>query len=186
MVPRTGLSWRNQSGAFSGSLKLTEQGEVLYWKYSDPVLAERNLELMVAASLEALARPGGVQISETEAAAWEAAMEEMSQSAFVFYRERIAENSEVVTYFEEATPVQELEHARIGSRPARRSEAIGLADLRAIPWVFGWMQSRHVLPGWFGVGHALERFVGTDDEKLRLLQTMTAAIPILLRFDREC
>lgn len=160
-------------GAFSGSLKLTEQGEVLYWKYSDPVLAERNLELMVAASLEALARPGGVQISETQAAAWEAAMEEMSQSAFVFYRERIAENPEVVTYFEEATPVQELEHARIGSRPARRSEAVGLADLRAIPWVFGWMQSRHVLPGWFGVGHALERFVGTDNQRLRLLQTMT-------------
>jgi phosphoenolpyruvate carboxylase len=162
------------TGAFSGSLKLTEQGEVLYWKYSDPILAERNLELMVAASLEALARPGSAQISEHEAAEWEAAMEEMSQSAFVFYRERIVENPEVVTYFEEATPVQELEHARIGSRPARRSEAIGLADLRAIPWVFGWMQSRHVLPGWFGVGHALEQFVGTDTERLRLLQTMTA------------
>ena len=161
-------------GSFSGSLKLTEQGEVLYWKYSDPVLAERNLELMVAASLEALARPGGLQFSETEADAWEAALEEMSQSAFVFYRERIAENSEVVTYFEEATPVHELEHARLGSRPARRSEAIGLGDLRAIPWVFGWMQSRHVLPGWFGVGHALERFVGTDNERLRLLQTMTS------------
>lgn len=159
-------------GAFNGSLKLTEQGEVLYWKYSDPVLAERNLELMVAASLEALARPGATQVSETEAAAWEAALEEMSQSAFVFYRERIADNPEVVTYFEEATPVEELEHARIGSRPARRTEAIGLADLRAIPWVFGWMQSRHVLPGWFGVGHALERFVGTDSARLRLLQTM--------------
>jgi phosphoenolpyruvate carboxylase len=165
------------AGAFSGSLKLTEQGEVLYWKYSDPVLAERNLELMVAASLEALARPGGVQISETEAVAWEAAMDEMSQSAFVFYRERIADNSEVLTYFEEATPVQELEHARIGSRPARRSQAIGLADLRAIPWVFGWMQSRHVLPGWFGVGHALEQFIGTDDEKLQLLRAMTERFP---------
>jgi phosphoenolpyruvate carboxylase len=164
-------------GAFNGSLKLTEQGEVLYWKYSDPVLAERNLELMVAASLEALARPGGVKISEAETAAWEAAMGEMSESAFVFYRERIAENSEVVTYLEEATPVQELEHARIGSRPARRSTAIGLADLRAIPWVFGWMQSRHVLPGWFGVGHALETFVGADDEKLHLLQAMTERFP---------
>ncbi len=161
------------SGAFSGSLKLTEQGEVLYWKYSDPVLAERNLELMVAASLEALARPGGVQISEAEAAAWEAALEEMSQSAFVFYREQIAENPEVVTYFEEATPVQELEHARIGSRPARRCEVSGLVDLRAIPWVFGWMQSRHVLPAWFGVGYALERFAGTNNQRLQLLQAMT-------------
>jgi phosphoenolpyruvate carboxylase len=160
-------------GAFSGSYKLTEQGEVLYWKYSDPVLAERNLELMVAASLEALARPGSVHPDQLEAAGWEAVMEEMSQSAFVFYRKRIAENSEVLTYFEEATPVQELEHARIGSRPARRSEAIGLADLRAIPWVFGWMQSRHVLPGWFGVGHALECFVGSNNERLQQLQTMT-------------
>ncbi len=161
------------TGAFNGSLKLTEQGEVLYWKYSDPVLAERNLELMVAASLEALARPGGLQTTETEVDSWEAALEEMSRSAFGLYRERIAENPEVLTYFEEATPVQELEHARIGSRPPRRSEAIGLGDLRAIPWVFGWMQSRHVLPGWFGVGHALERFVGNDEERMRLLQAMT-------------
>ena len=157
-------------GAFGGSLKITEQGEVLNWKYSDPVLAERNLELMVAASLEALARPGGEQADEAE---WEAAMEEMSQNAFALYRERIVENPDILTYFEEGTPVQELEHARIGSRPARRSEARGLADLRAIPWVFGWMQSRHVLPGWFGVGYALERFIGADAARERLLQTMT-------------
>ena len=128
---------------------------------------------MVAASLEALARPGGTQFNQTEADAWEAAMEEMSQSAFVFYRERIADNPETLTYFEEATPVGELEHARIGSRPPRRSPAVGLGELRAIPWVFGWMQSRHVLPGWFGVGHALETFVGSNNDRLTLLQTMT-------------
>ncbi len=159
--------------AFEGSLKITEQGEVLYWKYSDAALAERNLELMVAAALEALARPG---IGATERIdcedEWQAAMEELSESAFGFYRERIVDNPDILTYFEEATPVQELEHARLGSRPARRGEARGLTDLRAIPWVFGWMQSRHVLPGWFGVGYALERFVGTDNERLRLLQTM--------------
>jgi phosphoenolpyruvate carboxylase len=158
-------------GAFSGSLKITEQGEVLNWKYSDPILAERNLELMVAASLEALARPGVEHRDET---AWEAAMEEIAEIAFACYRERIAENPDILTYFEEGTPVEELEHARIGSRPARRSAARGLADLRAIPWVFGWMQSRHVLPGWFGVGFALERFVRGDVEKERLLQTMFA------------
>ncbi|HAF13540.1 MAG TPA: phosphoenolpyruvate carboxylase [Blastocatellia bacterium] len=175
--------------AFSGSLKITEQGEVLYWKYSDAALAERNLELMVAASLEALARPGsargphagsprGVHAQGNEEGEageeekWEAAMEEMSENAFAFYRERIVDNPDVLTYFEEATPVQELEHARIGSRPARRSETRDLADLRAIPWVFGWMQSRHVLPGWFGVGYALEQFAGTDAERERLLQIM--------------
>lgn len=155
--------------SFGGSLKITEQGEVLYWKYSDAVLAERNLELMVAASLEALARPAGVQTAEAD---WKAAMEEMSESAFAFYREKIAANPDVLIYFEEGTPVQELEHARIGSRPARRSDTRGLSDLRAIPWVFGWMQTRHVLPGWFGVGYALERFVGRDKERLGLLQTM--------------
>jgi phosphoenolpyruvate carboxylase len=157
-------------GAFTGALKITEQGEVLNWKYSDPVLAERNLELMVAASLEALARPGGGPTFEAE---WETAVEEMSQTAFAFYRERIVENPDILAYFEEGTPVQELEHARIGSRPARRSQARGLADLRAIPWVFGWMQSRHVLPGWFGVGFALERFIGADAERERLVKAMT-------------
>jgi phosphoenolpyruvate carboxylase len=157
------------AGAFTGSLKITEQGEVLNWKYSDPVLAERNLELMVAASLEALARAAGEQACEPE---WEAAMEEMSETAFAFYRERVVENSDILPYFEEGTPVLELEHARIGSRPARRSEARGLSDLRAIPWVFGWMQSRHVLPGWFGVGHALEKFAGEDAERMNLLRQM--------------
>ncbi|MGI9066442.1 MAG: phosphoenolpyruvate carboxylase [Pyrinomonadaceae bacterium] len=160
--------------AFSGSLKITEQGEVLYWKYSDAALAERNLELMVAASLEAVARPDRAQGNgEVEESKWEAAMEEMSENAFAFYREHIVENPDVLTYFEEATPVEELEHARIGSRPARRSETRGLRDLRAIPWVFGWMQSRHVLPGWFGVGYALEKFAGTDPGRERLLQMMT-------------
>jgi phosphoenolpyruvate carboxylase len=161
-------------GAFSGSLKITEQGEVLNWKYSDPVLAERNLELMVAAALEALARPGVKHGDET---AWEAAMEEMSETAFAFYRERVADNPDILTYFEEGTPVQELEHARIGSRPARRGAARGLTDLRAIPWVFGWMQSRHVLPGWFGVGFALERFAGGEPEKEQLLQEMFKEFP---------
>jgi phosphoenolpyruvate carboxylase len=143
-------------GAFSGQLRLTEQGEVLNWKYSDPVLAERNLELMVAASLDSLAEPD-VRDPGREAR-WEEAMEALSADAFAFYRASVAENPDILPYFQQATPVGELEHARIGSRPARRGESRGLEDLRAIPWVFGWMQSRHVLPAWFGVGHALERF----------------------------
>ena len=147
-------------GAFAGRIKITEQGEVMNWKYSDRVLAERNLELMIAASLEALARPGSFEDLDQES---EAALEQMSEDAFEFYREKIAENEAVLTYFEEATPVKELEHMRIGSRPTRRGAQRGLSDLRAIPWVFGWMQSRHVVPAWFGVGFALERF---SDAKL--------------------
>jgi len=156
-------------GAFTGHIKITEQGEVMNWKYSDRVLAERNLELMVAASLEALSRPG-VEDLDGEG---EAALEEMSHDAFEFYREKIAENEDVLTYFEEATPVRELEHVRIGSRPTRRSARGGLGDLRAIPWVFGWMQSRHVVPAWFGVGFALERFAEKS-----LLERLTRQFPL--------
>jgi phosphoenolpyruvate carboxylase len=162
------------AGAFEGSLKITEQGEVLNWKYSDPVLAERNLELMVAASLEALSRPGGVEWR----AEWEEALEWMSGAAFEFYREMVAENEDVVPYFEEATPVLEFDLAKIGSRPAKRSSKRGLEDLRAIPWVFGWMQSRHVLPAWFGVGHALERFV--SGRGAALLEEMTRDLPLFM------
>jgi phosphoenolpyruvate carboxylase len=74
--------------------------------------------------------------------------------------------------------VGELEHARIGSRPARRGQSRGLEDLRAIPWVFGWMQSRHVLPAWFGVGYALERFAAAGEENERLLREMMAGFPL--------
>ena len=164
------------AGAFSGELKITEQGEVLNFKYSDAVLAERNLELMMAASLEALTRSAGVP-DDAELAEWEQALEVMSEDAFGFYRRHVAENPDILLYFEEATPVLELEHARIGSRPARRSERRGLEDLRAIPWVFGWMQSRHVLPAWFGVGYALEKFAGDDGERARLLERMMRGFP---------
>ncbi|HET8925633.1 MAG TPA: phosphoenolpyruvate carboxylase [Candidatus Acidoferrum sp.] len=158
-------------GAFSGEIRITEQGEVLNWKYSAPVLAEWNLELMVAASLEALVRPGQQNVTQ-EQEKWEAALEEMSQSAFAFYRDKIVGNPEVITYFHEATPVKELELARIGSRPSWRTPGAGVGNLRAIPWVFGWMQSRHVLPAWFGVGHALERFAAKSAHHESLLRQM--------------
>jgi len=163
-------------GAFDGEIKITEQGEVLHWKYSDPVLAERNLELMVAASLGVLALPQ--HPTRDAGARWEAAMEAMSVDAFAFYRARIADDPEVLAYFQQGTPVAELEHARIGSRPARRGESRGLEDLRAIPWVFGWMQSRHVLPAWFGVGHALERFAGQGAGQEALLREMMEGFPL--------
>jgi phosphoenolpyruvate carboxylase len=158
------------AGDFSGEIRITEQGEVLNWKYSDPVLAEWNLELMIAASLEALTRPGGLAPGADRR--WDEAMEQMSQDAYAFYRRHIVENADVLRYFEQATPVNELEHARIGSRPARRSESHLLLDLRAIPWVFGWMQSRHAVPAWFGVGYALERFAAKGPEHQNQLKEM--------------
>jgi phosphoenolpyruvate carboxylase len=156
-------------GAFNGEIKITEQGEVLNWKYSDRVLAERNLELMIAASLEALLRPEGSEFDEE----WNSAMDVMSGDAFDYYVRCVRDNPDTVPYFEQATPVLEFDLAKIGSRPARRSETRRLADLRAIPWVFGWMQSRHGLPGWFGVGYAVERF---PDQ--RLLRTMMERFPL--------
>jgi phosphoenolpyruvate carboxylase len=165
-------------GAFAGTFRLTEQGEVVNWKYSDPVLASRNLELMVAASLGFLAFSGQ---DDGGNKAWEGAMEELSAAAFRWYREKIAENPDIIPYFEQATPVQEFELAKIGSRPARRTQSHDIAELRAIPWGFGWMQSRHVIPGWFGVGHALENFSGGEE----LLREMLARFPFFLDLIRN-
>jgi phosphoenolpyruvate carboxylase len=156
-------------GCFSGRIRITEQGEVLNWKYADAVLAEWNLELMIAASLEALMRSGP---PPKDQARWEEAMEEMSEEAYRVYRRDIAENAEVLEYFEQATPVQELDAARIGSRPSRRSKGRRLEDLRAIPWVFGWMQSRHAVPAWYGVGQGLQSFAGKGRGHERLLREM--------------
>src|SRR5215469_16546534 len=102
----------------------------------------------------------------------------MSQSEYKYYRRNVAENVDILEYFEQATPVNELEHARIGSRPARRSESRKLEDLRAIPWVFGWMQSRHALPAWFGVGHALEQFASQSKDAALQLCTMLGEFPV--------
>jgi phosphoenolpyruvate carboxylase len=167
-------------GCFSGHIRVTEQGEVLNWKYADPVLAEWNLEIMMGASLEALTRSSKDQ-SAHEAlwpASWEEAVEEMSQHAYRVYRREIADNPDVLEYFEQATPVNELDTARIGSRPSRRSKSRRLEDLRAIPWVFGWMQSRHAVPAWFGVGSALQQFVGSGAGHEQLLRQIARGFPI--------
>jgi phosphoenolpyruvate carboxylase len=163
-------------GDFSGQIRVTEQGEVLNWKYADPVLAEWNLEIMIAACLEALTRPDGPVAGADRQ--WDAAMEQMSGDAFAFYRHNIADNPEVLQYFEQATPVNELEFARMGSRPPRRGASRKLDDLRAIPWVFGWMQSRHAVPAWFGVGHALERFAAGGPAQEKMLREMMREFPL--------
>jgi phosphoenolpyruvate carboxylase len=179
--------------SFSGELRLTEQGEVLNWKYSDVVLAERNLELMIAASLDALARPDAVlqkgcsvpHLTGEITPAWEAAMERLSASSYEFYRRHIIDDPETFTYFEQATPVAELENARIGSRPTKRTGKKSMADLRAIPWVFGWMQSRQLVPAWFGVGHAIEEFVKENPDGLKQLQTMAKEFPLFVDIIRN-
>ena len=163
-------------GCFSGHIRITEQGEVLNWKYADPVLAEWNLELMIAASMETLTLHGEQQSQHPPP--WEEAIEEMSQEAYRVYRREIADNPDVLEYFEQATPVNELDTARIGSRPSRRTKGRRLEDLRAIPWVFGWMQSRHAVPAWFGVGHALEQFAKSGPGHEQLLRQIARGFPV--------
>jgi phosphoenolpyruvate carboxylase len=185
--------------SFNGELRITEQGEVLNWKYSDVILAERNLELMIAASLDALARPDAAlqrdaalrqdkktpHLTGEILPIWEAALDQLSANSYAFYRKHIVDNPDTFTYFEQATPVAELEHARLGSRPAKRSGKKSMADLRAIPWVFGWMQSRQLVPAYFGVGHALSDFVQKNPDGLQQLQTMARDFPLFLDIIRN-
>jgi phosphoenolpyruvate carboxylase len=190
--------------SFTGELRITEQGEVLNWKYSDVVLAERNLELMIAASLDAIARPDATLQHQRKAEdatyvphltgeilpAWESALDQLSATSYAFYRKHIVDNPETFTYFEQGTPVAELEHARIGSRPAKRTDASSarkrsMEDLRAIPWVFGWMQSRQLVPAYFGVGHALNAFVEAHPDNLAQLQTMARNFPLFIDIIRN-
>jgi phosphoenolpyruvate carboxylase len=179
--------------SFTGELRITEQGEVLNWKYSDVILAERNLELMIAASLDALARPDALDqhsvvtphLTGEITPAWETALDQLSATSYAFYRKHIVDNPDTFIYFEQATPVAELEHARLGSRPAKRSAKRSMADLRAIPWVFGWMQSRQLVPAYFGVGYALNQFIEQNPDGLAQLQTMARDFPLFLDIIRN-
>jgi phosphoenolpyruvate carboxylase len=170
--------------AFDGQLRITEQGEVLNFKYADEILAERNLELMIAASLDALARPNArdpeAHFTGLLRPEWESALDSLSEIAFGFYRKQILDDPAVITYFEQSTPVAELEIAKIGSRPARRNASTKISDLRAIPWVFGWNQSRLMVPAWFGVGYAFEEFLSRSSDHLNLLQNMACEFPLFI------
>jgi phosphoenolpyruvate carboxylase len=152
------------------------------------VLAERNLELMIAASLDALARPNardpeghftGILLPE-----WEQALDRLSVLAYEFYREHIIEDPQLLDYFEQSTPMGELEHAKIGSRPSKRKGSLSLETLRAIPWVFGWTQSRLLIPAWFGVGYAVERFLA-EGGLLTTLTTMAKEFPLFIDLIRN-
>ncbi len=155
-------------GTLNGRLRLTEQGEVAFARYANPDIAHRHLEQTIHAVIKASLRPAAGGLGATGPAAsglegvveplpeWSAAMEALSPVARKAYRGLVYDDPDFYHYFRHATPIDQIAGLRIGSRPAKRKTSDRIEDLRAIPWVFSWTQSRHGLPGWYGLGTALE------------------------------
>ncbi|UCF35839.1 MAG: phosphoenolpyruvate carboxylase, partial [Acidobacteriota bacterium] len=159
-----GLSYRTilaqPHSVASGEMRITEQGEVIANKYSNPTIAQRNLEQLISATLQASSL---LKLSDRSVPPeWEAATAVLSQTSYDTYREFVWENPEFPQFFFMATPIDVIEHLSIGSRPVKRPSGRGLRDLRAIPWVFSWTQSRFLLSAWFGLGSALHGFIQNE------------------------
>jgi phosphoenolpyruvate carboxylase len=157
------------SGTLSGRIKITEQGEVLASKYSLPELALYNLETVTTAVIQ----NSLVSTPVDDTPSWNELMGRLAARSRDFYRALVHDNPDLVAFFQQCTPIEEISKLQISSRPARRKGgAKDLSSLRAIPWVFGWTQSRFLLPSWFGVGAALQEELERDPEQLELLRLL--------------
>lgn len=172
-------------GTVNGRIRITEQGEMLSFKYGLPTIALRNLELVVAGVVQSSLPNEALRETDLPAhipSNWSQIMDTLSARAYTHYRQLIYETPEFLRFFEQATPILELGWLNIGSRPARRAQGRSIEELRAIPWVFSWMQSRYVLPSWYGVGTALEEYVAEQPARLAELQSMYRTWPFLRDF----
>lgn len=156
-------------GAVEGAIRITEQGEVIAAKYSNPEVARRNLETLAAATLEATLLPAEHNAPTPQ---FQTAMEEVSAAAYAAYRDLIYDTEGFERYFWQSTVIGEIANLNIGSRPASRNASTKIEDLRAIPWVFSWSQCRLMLPGWYGFGAAVRAFLSKHPDGLETLRAM--------------
>ncbi|MCC6241728.1 MAG: phosphoenolpyruvate carboxylase [Gemmatimonadaceae bacterium] len=163
------------AGAVSGQIRVTEQGEVIASKYSNPEVGRRNLEILVAATIEATLTDHENRVAP--AGPFHMVMDALSNRAFASYRALVYETPGFVQYFRESTPLSAIATLNIGSRPAARRASDRIEDLRAIPWVFAWAQCRLMLPGWYGFGSAVEQYVATHPDGMNTLQRMARSWP---------
>lgn len=162
-------------GTVGGRLKVTEQGEVLSDKYGVPEIAHRELELTTGAALLRGAGSGDARLSPERRQRYEPVVAEMAEISATAYRGLVYGDADFPRFFHEVTPIGEISRLRLGSRPAKRKASQAIEDLRAIPWVFSWGQSRIVLPGWYGLGTALA--AAQESHGLELLQEMDREWP---------
>lgn len=155
-----------------GRIRITEQGEVISLKYSNPIIAQRNLEQLTTAVIADQCLPRLEQTNPRQLAQWEGWMEQLAQMSLQFYRGLVCHTAGFEEYFCQATPIDLIEHLRLGSRPSRRKPTPDMGQLRAIPWVFAWTQSRHLLSAWYGLGYALEQFAHGEADGLAKLRAM--------------
>ncbi|HEY1843049.1 MAG TPA: phosphoenolpyruvate carboxylase [Mycobacterium sp.] len=157
-------------GAVNGSLRLTEQGEVIAAKYAEPLMAQRNLETLLAATLESTLLDVE-RLGDAAGPAYEV-LDELADRAQRTYSELVHETEGFVDYFLQSTPVSEIGSLNVGSRPTSRKPTSSISDLRAIPWVMAWSQSRVMLPGWYGTGSAIEDWIAGGDGRLETLRDL--------------
>ena len=163
------------AGAVSGQIRLTEQGEVISTKYGNADTGRRNLEVLLAATLEASLTDHENKVEPAEQ--FHSVMDELSLRAFNAYRDLVYETPGFTTYFRQSTVVSEIALLNIGSRPASRKASERIEDLRAIPWVFSWAQCRLMLPGWYGFGAAVDGYLSANPEGLTTLRRMVKSWP---------